>query len=183
MRKIKKKKVKPPLKEPGAFVLSTTNLIGVDIENNLIRLRDKLFAGAIKISGTDIDGLKEYERDIIYNQFGAAEQICTLKHKIIICDCKVDYNSQLSFLRSRLEKTDNPKYRFFLERQIEWIKFYEGSQMERLAFVLFYSRDPDEVIRAKDRYVKNMEGAVYAEDCSWNKLLTLLKTILQSTEG
>jgi len=178
---MKTKRVKPPARTPGAFVLSTTDLIGMDPDSGILRLRDNVLAGAVKIKGIDVEGLKEQDRESVYRAWGSAEQSCGLQHKIVLCDVRPDFSPQLEHAERLLKHTDHPFRRQLLERERDWIRHFQIHQKDREGFVLFYAKDPQDIADACRRYIGHLTAAhIQCIKCDWSDCLLLVKILLQS---
>jgi len=177
---MKSKKVKAPTRTPGAFVLSATDLIGIDPETGILRLRDGLLTGAIKIKGIDMEGLKENDREAVYRAWGAAEQSCGLLHKIVLCDVRPDLSPQLEHIERLLQCTDHSYRRYLLERERGWLRFFQINQKDREGFILFFSKDAQEIRDAARRYTGHLlTSQVQSSFCDWNDCLVLMRILLQ----
>jgi len=178
---MKTKRVKAPTRIPGPFVLAATDLIGMDPETGILRLRDNMLAGAVKIKGIDVEGLRDQDRESVYRAWGAAEQSCSLSHKIVLCDVRPDFSTQLENTERLLQRTEHPFRRQLLEREKNWIKHFQANQKDREGFVLFYSKDPQEIADACRRYAGHLTASnIQCVTCNWNDCLLLIKILLQS---
>lgn len=178
---MKTKRVKPPASTPGAFVLSATDLIGIDPDTGILRLRGGLRAGAVKIKGIDVEGLKAEDRETVFLAWGAAEKSCGLKHKIVLCDVRPVFTSQQTHVERLLKRTEHPFRRSILERELSWIEHFKKTQKDREGFVMFFSDDPDEIADACRRYAGHLNAAqIQCSTCDWSDCLLLIKIMLQS---
>ena len=166
------KKVKPPTRIPGPYVLAASDIVGVDPQTGILRLRGSLFASLISVQGMDIIGQKPADRETVYGAFGAAEQNCKLDHKIVICDRRPDYHTQLYNVERLLEQTTHPFRRNLLERHRAWILHYQENQTNRDGFVFFFSKDQADCTEAQHSYIAQLSTAqIEAHVCDWREEL------------
>lgn len=162
-----------------AFIITVSNLCGYDEGHNCIKLKDG-FSAVVQIPGIDIVNFKKADQEYVYSAFGQSTQGCPVSHKIVILSDRSHYTEQIQFLKSKIEKAVHPQRKHLLERQIEWLKYYETSQTDRLAYVFFYARTPEDASAAADQYIGSMRaGRNYIVRCDKEQCERVLQLLLQ----
>ena len=177
-------KIKPtPKLSAGAFVITISNVCGYDTEHNCIRLKDG-YAAVVQIPGIDILNFKKNDQEYAYSTFGQTTQGCTASHKIVILSDRSNYTEQIEFLKSKEAKADHPYRKYLLERQIEWLQYYETKQSDRLAYVFFYDKAAEDASSAADHYVNAMRnGRNYTIRCNQDQCERVLQLLLQGGDA
>lgn len=167
----------------GPFVLSATSLRGIDLTTGILRTSKGLYAGAIKVRGIDIEGLRPTDQETVYAGWGAAEQACELPRKIVLCETRPDLSSQRNYILSALSTQQNAFRKSLLERQLFWIDYYQKNQKDQTGYVIFFSKDAKEVEDAQKRYIQHAGSSrISASVCDWKDALELSQTLLSTPD-
>lgn len=178
-----KRKTKPA-PTAGPFVVSATSLRGINLETGILRTNKGIYAGAIKVRGIDIEGLRPADQEAVYAGWGAAEQACELSRKIVLCETRPDLSSQRNYIQSALSQQSNPFRRSILERQLFWIDHYQRTQKDQTGYVLFFSKDAKEVEDAQHRYIRFAGNSrIQASICEWQDTLDLAQILLSTPDN
>jgi hypothetical protein len=177
-------KIKPTPKIPAsAFVITISNVCGYDTEHDCIKLKDG-YTSVVQIPGIDILNYKKADQEYVYTAFGQATQGCPEAHKAVILSDRSHYTEQIEFLKTIAAKADHPYRKYLLERQIEWLKYYESTQNDRLAYVFFYAKTPEDAASAADHYVNTMRtGRNYSVHCDREQCERVLQLLLQGGDA
>ena len=177
---MKQHKIKQtPKPQANEFVASISNVCGYDNDHNCIRLKNG-FAAMIQIPGIDILNYKRNDQEYVYGTFGQATQVCQEPHKIVMLSDHADYTEQIEYLTMKKEKAAHPYRQYLLQRQIDWLQYYETSQNDRLAYLFFYAKAEEDASGAADLYIRTLRaGRNYAVRCDRKQCERVLRILLQ----
>jgi hypothetical protein len=179
---MKRKKVRQPHKTPKNYVLSATDLIGINLEAGLLKLRGGNFAGALHVHGMDLDGLHDGDKERVYSAWANAENSCEVSHKVVLCDIRPDLVEQEAHITYRLNGAQNEYIQQLLEREFRWVKTFQERQNDHEGYVLFFSDNQDELPAVMKGYASKLAtGQIRSEQCDWRGLEKLCKALFQPT--
>lgn len=150
---MKKSKRIPPT------VLDTSDLVGIDTDHMMLKIRGGQLAGTLHVHGIDADGMHQDDKERLYYAWTNAEMTCELPRKIVLCDAKTSLARQKEHIHYRLQNTDSEYCKWLLQRELLWVEEFEKTQRERIGYVIFYGADPSVIRSAMRLYASKLSAA------------------------
>jgi hypothetical protein len=160
-----------------------SDVCGYDDAHDCVRLKTG-FAAVIHIPGIDIINYKPNDKEYSFYTFGQATQVCPVPFKVVFLSDHADYAEQLGNLRARLEKTEHPYRRYLLQRQAEWLEYYQTAQTDRFAYLFFLGATAPEASDAAELYIRVFRaGRNYAARCGRGQCERIFQVLLQGSDA
>lgn len=133
-----------------------SSLIQIDFKDEFLKINNK-YCLLLKIAGIDIFNYSDEDRDSACKNFAlATASLQGVEHKYIITDSKPILSENKKYVLAKSEMTDNAFHKYLLNRQYELFDYFEESHYDRLAFLMIFSDNADELNQSAVNFMKRM---------------------------
>lgn len=119
----------------------------------------------LKIPGIDIFHYSSDDQESVFKNFASATMSLRIPHKYVFSDAHPNLKSQIDYLRYKMQKTEHIFSKAVLKNQIALLEKKQETQRDKLAFLLLFSDNIEELHENADSYIDNMQdtGVEYCE--------------------
>lgn len=152
------------------------------VENGIAKIKvngkEKLHT-ILKISGIDIFGCSQSDKELIYNSFAYATTLLKFPHKYIFSSSNPDLKRQIDFLRYKLEKSQNKFRKQLLRREIKLFKELETKHNDLVAYVsVFAGENEIKELQNSIRAYSTAMNNVAVESCQNNEYISVMHSLM-----
>lgn len=155
----------------------------VDEEYGVVRLKNggknDILLSLLQISGIDIFGFTDEDKQITYNNFANATMVMKQPHKYIFTDTYPNLSDQKRYVEYKLHKDVTSFYKEVLSREEGYLSAIEQNQKDRVAYIEVFGND-DELADMKssiENYINIMSRDTNVKICS----IAEIKAFMQKT--
>lgn len=110
----------------------------------------------MSISGIDIFHYNDEDEEDVYTNFSRATMSLRLPHKYVFSSAAPYFEQQKEFLNYKQSKSENSYVRALLNKKEKELENLESNHKDRLAYLIVYSEDLDELIDSCYKYINCM---------------------------
>ena len=155
------KKKSEVTKKKSRNTKSLTSSVSFDtLENGILQLtmgKKKVYVGVLSIMGMDIEGQKEAERNMVYNNFARASISLKIPHKYFFTYKTPYLENQKAYIKYKESKSINRYAEFQLEKQYELLDYFEHNHYDKMAYLFLYSDNIREIDECASSFIYEME--------------------------
>ena len=111
----------------------------------------------LRISGIDIFHYSLDDQESVFKHFASATMSLRIPHKYVFSDAHPNLKSQIEYLRYKMNKTTHAFSKAVLRNQIALLERKQETQRDKLAFLMLFSDNLEELHENANSYIDNMQ--------------------------
>lgn len=130
------------------------------LENGTLQLtvnKKKIYVGVLSITGMDIEGLKDYEKQEAYNRFARASLSLKIPHKYFFTYKTPNLSCNKSYVEYKKQNSINKYAEFMLDEQYKLLDRFEREHYDKTAYLFLYGEDARSIDECASKYICEME--------------------------
>lgn len=111
----------------------------------------------LRISGIDIFHYSLDDQESVFKNYASATMALRIPHKYVFSDAHPNLKSQIEYLRYKMNKTTHAFSKAVLRNQIALLERKQETQRDKLAFLMLFSDNLEELHENANFYIDNMQ--------------------------
>lgn len=128
-------------------------------ENKVFKVRisgKEKYISLLSVSGIDIFHYTPKDMEAVFQNFAKATMSIRLPHKYVFSNSYQSFAQQIDFLKYKLRKSKHTYTKAMLEKKIEQLKYFEENHKTRMAYLIIFGDNAQEVRESYERYIGEM---------------------------